>query len=146
MSFNASADLHQQLTACKHSSPFHSAPRLARSRQCRGHPATSASKQSPQLTQLNQLAQDTRSLLLPTTLALAMSLLQPAGALADATMSTPPSTASTSSATQAASRTVVDIIGGENTVLNEANEQTNRDNDQSKQGEKQQPTDASKAR
>ena len=73
-----------------------------------------------------------------------MSLLQPSGALA--AMSTPPPAASTSSATQAASRTVVDIVGGENTVLSEANEQTNRDNDQSKQGEKQQPTDASKAR
>ena len=52
-------------------------------------------------------------------------------------MPTPPPATSSSVASQAASRTVVDIVGGENAVLNE-NEQTNRDVDKSK-AEQQQP-------
>ena len=81
-------------------------------------------------------------MLLPAALALALNLLQPSLTLADVTTPTPAPAATSSAINQAASRTVVDIVGGENTVLNEENAQINRDNEKAKAGEQQQDSKA----
>lgn len=75
------------------------------------------------------LREHTANLLLSLSLAAACSLYQPASALADVSSGMPPSTAAPSSsiASQAASRTVVDVVSGEESVLNEANTPDNRD-------------------
>lgn len=76
----------------------------------------------------SQLGDTTANTLLSLSLAAVLVLQQPRPALADSSTSAPPpSTASSSStASQAASRTVIDVVSGENTVLNEENAPDNR--------------------
>ena len=75
-----------------------------------------------------KLRDTTANALLSLSLAAVLALQQPSPALGDTATSMPtPSTASTSStASQAASRTVIDVVSGENSVLNEENTPDNR--------------------
>ena len=76
----------------------------------------------------SQLGDTTANTLLSLSLAAVLVLQQPRPALADSSTSTPPPSTSSSSSTasQAASRTVIDVVSGENTVLNEENTPDNR--------------------
>ena len=139
MPLTAPLTLMQQRLSLKGTKPFQCHHKSAQSRQCRQHTAASATTRSHKLPQASQNATRT---LLPAALALALNLLQPSLTLADATTPTPPPAATSSAFNQAASRTVVDIVGGENTVLNEENAQTNRDNEKAKAGEQQQDSKA----
>lgn len=87
-----------------------------------------------------KLRDSTANILLSLSLAVAIAVQQPNAALGDTSTSMPPpSTASTSSsASQAASRTVIDVVSGENSVLNEENTPDNR------QGSDQQQKDDKK--
>lgn len=87
-----------------------------------------------------KLRDTTANALLSLSLAAVLAVQQPSSALGDTSTSMPsPSTASTSStATQAASRTVIDVVSGENSVLNEGNTPDNR------QGSDQQQKDDKK--
>ena len=70
----------------------------------------------------------TANSVLSLSLAALLVLQQRTPALADSSTSTPPPSTATSSstATQAASRTVIDVVSGENTVLSEQNTPDNR--------------------
>ena len=82
--------------------------------------------QSGRSTQCN--TQGIASQLVAATLALSCCLGQPRPALADLSTSMPPSTSSsTSTAAETASRTVVDIVSGENSLLTEENAPDNRE-------------------
>lgn len=86
--------------------------------------------------ELPQLRKTATNIVLSLSLTALCYLPQPAPALADASSGMPPATASSSStASQAASRTVVDVVSGENSVLNEENAPDNRQtpNNQSKE-------------
>lgn len=82
-----------------------------------------------------KLCDITANALLSLSLAAVLAIQQPSPALGDTSTSMPPpSTASTSStASQAASRTVVDVVSGENSVLNEVNTPDNRQGSQQQQ-------------
>lgn len=75
-----------------------------------------------------KLGETTATSVLSLSLAAVLVLQHPRPALADSSSSTPPpSTASSSStASQAASRTVMDVVSGENSILNEENAPDNR--------------------
>lgn len=79
----------------------------------------------------------TANALLSLSLAAVLAIQQPGPAQGDtSTPMPPPSTASTSStASQAASRTVIDVVSGENSVLNEENTPDNRQGSQQQQND-----------
>ncbi|KAL0022596.1 hypothetical protein WJX77_007327 [Trebouxia sp. C0004] len=72
-------------------------------------------------------------------LAAVCSLQQPLPAAADASTTPPPIASSSSAASSAASRTVVDVVSGENSVLNEENTPDNRDSPGNKSEESKNP-------
>lgn len=73
-----------------------------------------------------RLKDTTANALLSLSLAAVLMLQQPSPALADSSTSMPPPSTASSTASQAASRTVIDVISGENSVLNEQNTPDNR--------------------
>ena len=76
---------------------------------------------------LSQMRNTATKIFMSLSLSALCYLPQPAPALADAPASMPPAATSSSSiASQAASRTVVDVVSGENSVLNEQNAPDNR--------------------
>ncbi len=72
-------------------------------------------------------------------LAAACCLQQPLPAAADTSTMPPPTASSSSAASSAASRTVVDVVSGENSVLNEENTPDNRDSPDRKSEENKNP-------
>ncbi|DBB15283.1 TPA: hypothetical protein ACH3X3_003538 [Trebouxia sp. C0006] len=86
------------------------------------------------------------NLFLSLSLAAVCSLQQPLSAVADTSTMPPPTASSSSAASSAASRTVVDVVSGENSVLNEENTPDNRDSPNNKSEENRNPVaDTSKA-
>ena len=79
------------------------------------------------------------NLFLSLSLAAICSLQQPLPAAADASTMPAPTASSSSAASSAASRTVVDVVSGENSVLSEANTPDNRDSPDNKSEEKKNP-------
>ena len=120
--------LHRPLS----SSPVHPPARRSCAKQtcisCSSPRRHLASSNKIQAHMFTRIKDQTASFLLSVSLAAAVLLQQPAGALADTTTTMPPpSTSSSSAASQAATRTVVDVVSGENTVLNEGNTPDNRE-------------------
>ena len=79
------------------------------------------------------------NLFLSLSLAAVCSLQQPLSAVADTSTMPPPTASSSSAASSAASRTVVDVVSGENSVLNEENTPDNRDSPNNKSEENRNP-------
>ena len=87
----------------------------------------------------NTLRNHAVNLLLSLSLAAACCLQQPLPAAADTSTMPPPTASSSSAASSAASRTVVDVVSGENSVLNEENTPDNRDSPDRKSEENKNP-------
>lgn len=79
------------------------------------------------------------NLFLSLSLAAVCCLQQPLPAVADTSTMPPPTASSSSAASSAATRTVVDVVSGENSVLNEENTPDNRDSPDRKSEENKNP-------
>ena len=87
----------------------------------------------------NTLRNHAVNLFLSLSLAAVCSLQQPSPAAADVSTVPPPTASSSATASSAASRTVVDVVSGENSVLNEENTPDNRDSPDNKSEENKNP-------
>ena len=88
---------------------------------------------------VNTLRNHAVNVFLSLSLAAVCSLQQPLPAAADASTMPPPTASSSAAASSTASRTVVDVVSGENSVLNEENARDNRDSPDRKSEENKNP-------
>lgn len=88
---------------------------------------------------VNTLRNHAVNVFLSLSLAAVCSLQQPLPAAADASTMPPPTASSSTAASSTASRTVVDVVSGENSILNEENTPDNRDSPDNKSEENKNP-------